>query len=67
MLKYIKNHMSSMDGIELYPLISLLIFVIFFCVMLWLVIRMSKERVAELENLPLLDENTKTEPYESKI
>lgn len=56
MLKYIKNHMSSMDGIEIYPLISLLIFVIFFVAMLWVVIRMSKERVAELENLPLSDD-----------
>ncbi|MFN3918198.1 MAG: CcoQ/FixQ family Cbb3-type cytochrome c oxidase assembly chaperone [Flavobacteriales bacterium] len=55
MLKYIKNHLSTMDSIEIYPLISLMIFVIFFVFVTWRVIKMSKERVEVLENLPLTD------------
>lgn len=44
-----------MDSIEIYPLISLMIFVIFFVFVTWRVIKMSKERVEVLENLPLTD------------
>ena len=42
-----------MDNIEIYPLISLLIFVLFFAVMLFYVFRMKKKDVAELGALPL--------------
>lgn len=47
--------MTSMDGIELYPLISFVIFGLFFLVMLLWVWRMKKEQVHELKNYPLED------------
>ncbi|HAB26526.1 MAG TPA: CcoQ/FixQ family Cbb3-type cytochrome c oxidase assembly chaperone, partial [Xanthomarina gelatinilytica] len=33
MLKYVKNHMETIAGVEIFPIISLLIFFIFFVVL----------------------------------
>lgn len=55
MLKFIKHHMTSMDGIEIYPLISFAIFGLFFIVMLMYVVSMKKDQVTELKNYPLED------------
>jgi cytochrome c oxidase cbb3-type subunit 4 len=56
MLKYIKHHMTEIDGIEIYPIISLIIFVGFFTLMGVRVWRMRSEDVQELKNYPL-DQN----------
>lgn len=56
MLKYIKDAMAS-TGIEIYPIISLLIFVIFFVVLIVYTLRMSKKHIQDLENIPLQDED----------
>lgn len=53
MLKFIKHYMTSIDGIEIYPLISLVIFTIFFAILLWRVIRMDADEVNEISNYPL--------------
>ena len=52
MLRFIKHNLTNIDGIELYPLLSLLIFVIFFAVVITMVIRMSKAEVNELSDIP---------------
>jgi cytochrome c oxidase cbb3-type subunit 4 len=50
-----------MLGVEIYPLISLIMFTLFFAVMLWYVAKMSKNRVAEMSAMPLdLEESTNT-------
>ena len=56
MLKYIKNHMESMEGIATYPMISLLIFFVFFSLLFWWVMTASKKHIKEMSELPL-DEN----------
>ena len=56
MLKYIKNHMESMDGIATYPMISLIIFFVFFALLFWWVLTASKKHIKEMSELPL-DEN----------
>ncbi|OBQ54605.1 CcoQ/FixQ family Cbb3-type cytochrome c oxidase assembly chaperone [Tamlana sp. s12] len=53
MLKYIKNHMESIAGIEIYPIISLLIFFIFFVALFWWVITAKKDYINRVSNLPL--------------
>jgi len=57
MLKYIKNHMESITGIEIYPLISLLIFFIFFVVLFWWVATAKKEYINTVSNIPLDNQN----------
>ncbi|MCI2229013.1 CcoQ/FixQ family Cbb3-type cytochrome c oxidase assembly chaperone [Polaribacter sp. MSW13] len=53
MLKFVKNYMVSMTGIEIYPLISLLIFFTFFVVLFWWVITAKKEYINTVSHLPL--------------
>lgn len=55
MLKYIKHHLESIDGIEIYPILSLLIFTVFFGVVIWKAVSMRKSEISILENTPFED------------
>ncbi|WP_233883595.1 CcoQ/FixQ family Cbb3-type cytochrome c oxidase assembly chaperone [Tenacibaculum piscium] len=55
MLKFVKNHMESIAGIEIYPLISLTIFFTFFVVLFWWVFTAKKEYISKVSDLPLND------------
>lgn len=56
MLRYIKHNLTEITGIEIYPIISLLIFVLFFTVVIWRTMRISKAEVNHFSNIPLEDE-----------
>jgi cytochrome c oxidase cbb3-type subunit IV len=57
MLKFIKHHMSSIGGIEIYPMISFIIFFLFFIgVTVW-VFKTDKRFFKKMGDLPL-DNNT---------
>ncbi len=60
MLKFVKNHMESITGIEIYPMISLLIFFIFFVALFYWVITAKKEYITAVSNLPLDNQNDTT-------
>jgi cytochrome c oxidase cbb3-type subunit IV len=53
MLKYIKNYAASIKDIDIYPMISLLIFVLFFAAVIYYVKKMDKRRIDEIKQLPL--------------
>ena len=53
MLKFVKNHMESITGIEIYPMISLLIFFIFFVVLFYWVFTAKKDYIRTVSNIPL--------------
>lgn len=53
MFKFIKDHMETMDQAQIYPMISLLIFFLFFIVLLWYVKRMNKTELNDLSGIPL--------------
>lgn len=53
MLKFVKNHMDSIAGIEIYPIISLLIFFIFFVALFWWVVTAKKDYIDTVSNIPL--------------
>ena len=57
MLRFVKNHLESITGIEIYPLISLFIFFVFFVVLFWWVITAKKEYIKTVSNLPLENQN----------
>jgi cbb3-type cytochrome oxidase subunit 3 len=63
MLRFIKHNLTSMLGIEIYPLFSLVLFTLFFAIVLLYVWKMSKSRVTEMSALPFEfeqeDTNTK--------
>ena len=51
-MKFI-NYLSTIAGVSIYPLISLLMFVLFFtAVGIW-VFKVSKEHIREMEQIPL--------------
>lgn len=52
MYKFIKQYAETMTSANIYPMISLFIFLVFFIVLLVLVKKMRKERVTELSNIP---------------
>jgi hypothetical protein len=57
MLKFVKNHMESITGIEIYPLISLIIFFTFFVILFWWVITAKKDYISTVSNIPLDNQN----------
>ncbi len=53
MLKFIKGNLENIDGVEIYPIISLLIFFTFFVLLFWWVLTAKKEYIDEVSNIPL--------------
>ena len=52
-----KDVLSSIDGITIFPIIGLVIFVVFFSFMIYYVVRMPKTKINELEKIPLDEKN----------
>jgi len=57
MLKFVKQHMESITGIEIYPIISLLIFFIFFVLLFWWVLSAKKDYITKVSNIPFDNQN----------
>ncbi len=55
MLKFIKHNLETIDNVEWYPLVSLLLFFIVFMTMLFIVIKMPKKRMEQDSQIPLDD------------
>jgi len=57
-MKFI-NYLTAIAGIDIYPLISLLIFLTFFVgVTIW-AMKVSKERIVEMSEIPLNNDDIK--------
>ena len=57
-MRFIKHHLESIDGVAIYPIISLVLFFTVFVVMLLIVLRMPKKSIEEKSKMPLEgDEN----------
>ena len=57
MLKFVKGYMDSIEGIEIYPIISLLIFFTFFVGLFYWVFTAKKDYIENVSNLPLDNQN----------
>lgn len=55
MLKFIKHHMDTIAGIEIYPVVSFVIFFLFFLGVGLIVLRAKKEHIEHVSALPLED------------
>ncbi|MBL7471295.1 CcoQ/FixQ family Cbb3-type cytochrome c oxidase assembly chaperone [Robertkochia sediminum] len=53
MLKFVKDHMATIDGIEIYPIISLSIFFVFFIGLFWWVFSAKKDYINKVSRFPL--------------
>lgn len=55
-----KEILQSIEGVEIYPIISLIVFVVYFIVITIRLIRMDKNYINEMKQLPLTkDDNNK--------
>jgi len=55
----IRNYLQSIEGVEIYPLISLVVFILFFVIMFIWILRVDKNYIKEMEELPLdLEKNS---------
>jgi len=59
MLRFITHNLTGIDGVSIYPIISLLIFTLFFAIVITRVIRMSKSEITELGDIPFDDQEQK--------
>ncbi len=57
MLKLVKHTMDTISGIEIFPIISLIIFFTFFVGLLFWVSKANKSYINHVENLPFEEEN----------
>jgi len=60
MLRYIKHHLATEEGVQWYGMFSLFVFVIFFLVVLIRITRMRKATIDELSAIPLSDDEPLT-------
>ena len=60
MLKFIKHNLESIEGVEIYPIISLVLFFLVFSTMIVFVFKLPKRRIDEVSQMPLLDNDNNT-------
>lgn len=65
MLRFIKHNLTGIDGVAIYPIISLLIFALFFAIVITYVIRLKKSEIETLSSIPL--EDNEPADFENKI
>ncbi|MEM9338997.1 MAG: CcoQ/FixQ family Cbb3-type cytochrome c oxidase assembly chaperone [Bacteroidota bacterium] len=56
MLKFIKHHLETIAGIEVFPLISLILFFVFFVALTLYVFRADRKVIKHIAAIPLNDE-----------
>ena len=56
MLRFITHNLTGINGVSIYPIISLLIFTLFFAIVITRVVRMSKSEITELGEIPFDDQ-----------
>ena len=56
MFKYISQYAQIIANVDIYPIISLLIFFLFFMTLLMMVNKMKKEWLIEVANIPFENE-----------
>ena len=52
-MKIVSHTLEQISGVEIYPIISLLLFFVFFIIVGYMVITADKEQLEEMKNLPL--------------
>lgn len=57
MLKFIKHNLEGIDGVEIYPIIALLLFFTVFITMIVFVLKLPKGKIEEVSQLPLDNDN----------
>lgn len=62
-----KNVLQSIDNIEIWPIISFVIFFIFFLCLLWAVFSADRKFIEKMETMPLTDSAPEIEKPNRKL
>ncbi|MFP9099608.1 CcoQ/FixQ family Cbb3-type cytochrome c oxidase assembly chaperone [Flavobacterium sp. RHBU_24] len=57
MLKFFKQNLDTIDGVAIYPILSLLIFFLFFVALYTWTYTYKKEKINEMSKMPFSDSN----------
>lgn len=57
MMKFIKHHMTSIDGVAIFPIISLVICFTFFLLLFWWVFAYKNKDIKEMSDIPLNEDD----------
>ncbi len=52
-MKIVINQLEQISGVEIYPIIGLLIFFTFFVLVIYMVLKTDKKEIEEYSNMPL--------------
>lgn len=66
MLKFVKGPLESIEGVAIYPIISLLIFFLFFTALFWWVFTAKKDYIKKVSDIPLELEEDNTMEFNQK-
>ncbi len=55
-----KNILQSIDNVAIWPVVSFVIFFLFFLVLLWWVFTANKDFIQKMKQLPMEDNQTST-------
>lgn len=55
-MKFVKDYMTTIEGISIFPMLSLLICLSFFLLLFWWVFGYTKKDVKEFSSMPLNDD-----------
>lgn len=53
MLKFIKHHLDTIAGVDIYPVLSFLVFFLFFLGVLWWVFTVRRAHIEHMAALPI--------------
>lgn len=58
MLKFVKHHLATIDNVDIYPIISLILFGTVFIIILFRTFMADRHVMEELSNIPLNDDDS---------
>ncbi len=62
-MKIVTNALESIANIQVFPIIGLMIFLVFFIIMIYRVVKMDRNEVDEISRLPLEEEASESGNY----
>ena len=64
MLKFIKHHLDTIAGVDIYPVLSFIVFFLFFLCVLWWVLTVRRSHIDHMAALPIAPDNARNEKHD---
>lgn len=64
MLKFIRHHLDTINGVDIYPVLSFLVFFLFFLAVLWWVFTVRRSHIDHMAALPIAPDTPNQGPHD---